>query len=270
MSISSYFDSIGMSGWIRAGLEVAYLTEYGREVNEQTAINFLYLFNPNTNKGFQIFGVSDERYKIAGGSQMLTDALTRKLSNNIVINYTLVQLISLSIGQGYKLSIRDANKTVSHIQANIVVMTLPFSILRNVKINVPFPAVKTKCIQELGYGSNSNLFMGYTTRVWRSFNNSGYIFTNGAVQNGCDGSDLQPGTAGCYTILQGGKLGLELSKNTPEYWQRSSSFRCSILPAYGQVHPMLISLIQRSACFGPRTRMLWAVMLAGQLARPRA
>jgi hypothetical protein len=33
---------------------------------------------------------------------------------------------------------------------------------------------------------------------------------------------------------------------------------------------MLISLIQRSACFGPRTRMLWAVMLAGQLARPRA
>ncbi len=149
-------------------------------------------------------------------------------------------------------------------------MTLPFSILRNVKINVPFPAVKTKCIQELGYGSNSNLFMGYTTRVWRSFNNSGYIFTNGAVQNGCDGSDLQPGTAGCYTMLQGGKLGLELSKNTPEYWQRSSSFRCSILPAYGQVHPMLISLIQRSACFGPRTRMLWAVMLAGQLARPRA
>ncbi len=94
MSISSNFDSIGMSGWIRAGLEVAYLTEYGREVNEQTAINFLYLFNPNTNKGFQIFGVSDERYKIAGGSQMLTDALTRKLSNNIVINYTLVQLIS--------------------------------------------------------------------------------------------------------------------------------------------------------------------------------
>jgi monoamine oxidase len=34
-SISQYFDSIGMSGWIREALEVAYLTEYGREVDDQ-------------------------------------------------------------------------------------------------------------------------------------------------------------------------------------------------------------------------------------------
>jgi monoamine oxidase len=32
LSIADYFDKLGMRGWIRALLEVAYLTEYGREV----------------------------------------------------------------------------------------------------------------------------------------------------------------------------------------------------------------------------------------------
>ena len=61
MSINAYLDSIGMQGFLRTGIEIDYLTEYGLEKEEQSAINFLYLFRANTAQGFQILGTSDER-----------------------------------------------------------------------------------------------------------------------------------------------------------------------------------------------------------------
>src|SRR6476660_3060930 len=62
LSITAYLDSIGMEGFLRKGIEIAYLTEYGLETIEQSSINFLYLFSANTGQGFEIFGSSDERY----------------------------------------------------------------------------------------------------------------------------------------------------------------------------------------------------------------
>jgi monoamine oxidase len=211
LSISEYFDKIDLSGWLREALEVAYLTEYGREVHDQSSINFLYLFSPDTSKGsFDIFGISDERYKISGGNQQITDALYQHVKENVFLERFLVK-IEENFSGSYNLYFNN-NGSTQVVKADMVVMALPFSTLRNVEIKVEMPNWKLNAIKQLGYGTNAKLFMGFNERVWRKYNYTGYLFTDGAVQNGWDHSELQDGTFGGYTAFQGGKAGLALGK----------------------------------------------------------
>jgi monoamine oxidase len=101
----------------------------------------------------------------------------------------------------------------------MVVLTLPFTKLKQVNLsNLSLPSWKTNAIQNLGYGTNSKLLLGFNQRVWRNYQQSGYVFTNGTpanpsvyLQSGWDNSSLQPGTIGGYTVYQGGIQGEALS-----------------------------------------------------------
>jgi monoamine oxidase len=213
MSIKAYLDAIGMQGFLRKGIEIAYLTEYGLETEEQSAINFLYLFSAATAQGFQIFGTSDERYKIAGGNQRVTDALYNQVKEQVKTGHQLVRIKEAV--QGYVLYFNTGGSTIS-IKADIVVCTLPFSVLREVDLQVPLPQWKQNAIQYLGYGTNSKLFLGFKKRVWRTYQHSAYMFSNAAIQTGWDNSQLQEGTAGGFTVYQGGLKGLQLGTGSPE------------------------------------------------------
>ena len=216
MSISGYFDSIGLpsSGFLRKGLETAYNTEYGREVNDQTAINFLFLFSINPrNNTYQIFGASDEQYKVNGGNQQITDALYNEVNSQVVMDCILTR-ITKNNNEVYTLYFN--NGTTS--KADIVVLTIPFTILKDVDLsNLSLPAWKVNAIQNLGYGTNAKLIMGFNSRVWRNYLQSGYVFTNGTPQNpshyiqtGWDSSQLQNSNNGSYTVFQGGHQGTGL------------------------------------------------------------
>jgi monoamine oxidase len=219
MSINDYFNLIGIptSSFLRKGLDVAYNTEYGREINEQTAINFLFLFsiNPGNNK-FQIFGASDERYKIDGGNQKIIDALYSDVQTQVQLNNSL-QKITKNSSDVYTLFFANGTS----IKADIVILTIPFSILKNIDLsNLALPSWKTNAIQNLGYGTNSKLIMGFTNRTWRSYGQSGYVFTSGNLQNpslylqtGWDSSQLQNSSNASFTVFQGGNLGNSLSLN---------------------------------------------------------
>ncbi len=76
ISISEYLRSRHVSGWLKKLLEVAYLTEYGLECDQQSSLNLLYLIATEINDSkFELFGESDERYKISGGNDQLAQAL---------------------------------------------------------------------------------------------------------------------------------------------------------------------------------------------------
>jgi monoamine oxidase len=239
MSIAAYFASLGMpaSSFLRKGLEVAYNTEYGREVNDQSAINFLFLFSVKPDKGtYQIFGASDERYKIEGGNQRITDALFNAVQNQVQLD-KLVTKIKLNSNNVYKLHFDDGSTAL----ADILVVTIPFSVLRNVDTNeLALPGWKKNAIQNLGYGTNAKLIMGFNSRVWRNYQHSGYIFTNGNqqqhsvyVQTGWDSSQLQPATNGSYTVFQGGSAGLALSlAQAPDFLQQLNTIWPGTATAY--------------------------------------
>ncbi|GAB3835940.1 NAD(P)/FAD-dependent oxidoreductase [Hymenobacter jeollabukensis] len=208
LSISQYFDSIGMGpGLIRTLLEVAYVTEYGLEVNEQTAINFLWLFSADTHKGtFDIFGISDERYKIQGGNQRLTDALAQQLSGQISLQHKLLRVAQNAAGQ-YVLTFQTSAARPVEVVADYAVLTLPFTVLRQVDLQLSLPAWKTNAIQQLGYGTNAKLFLGFNSRPWRTDGYTGYIFSDRPVQSGWDSGQLQPTTQSAYTVYLGGQEG---------------------------------------------------------------
>ena len=212
ISIKGYLDLIGMTGFIRKGIEVAYLTEYGLETDVQSSINFLFLFSANTANGFHIFGSSDERYKIEGGNQSLTTALYKQVQSSVHLQHTLVKLKQTA--NGYKLHFANSNNTTISVDADIVVAAIPFTLLRDVTLDVDLPSWKTNAINNLGYGTNSKLLIGFNKRVWRNYMHSGYVFTNDVTQTAWDNSWLQPGTAGGYTIYQGGNKGLALGAGT--------------------------------------------------------
>jgi monoamine oxidase len=55
MSLAEWLDRAGAHDWFRDLLEVGYTTEYGLEVEDQSALNLLLWIDPNPNP-FQIYG----------------------------------------------------------------------------------------------------------------------------------------------------------------------------------------------------------------------
>lgn len=214
LSITDYLDSIGMTGFIREGIEVAYLTEYGLENNLQSSINFLYLFSAKTSQGLQIFGSSDERYKIEGGNQTLTNALYEQVKKNVVLEHKLISITENVIG--YSLQFEKGNGSKTTIKADIVVCTIPFSVLREVTLNVKLPKWKTNAIQNLGYGTNSKLLLGFKEKVWRKYQYAGYMFSDQQIQTGWDNMTGQNTSKGGFTVYQGGDKGVALGDGTAD------------------------------------------------------
>jgi monoamine oxidase len=213
MSITSYLNSIGMTGFIRKGIETAYVTEYGLEADVQSSINFLFLFSANTANGFDIFGTSDERYKIEGGNQSLPNAMYEQVKDRVFLEHQLVRIKQLATG--YALYFKNGN-TTSMVNADIIVSTIPFSVLRDVELAVDLPTWKLNAIRNLNYGNNSKLLLGFNSRVWRKYQYSGYVFTDKEIQTGWDNSWAQSGNNGGFTVYGGGNAGVALGTGTAE------------------------------------------------------
>lgn len=210
MNLEEYFDSINLHGWLRELLLIAYLGEYGLNTWECNAINFLFLFGVSPQGDVALYGSSDERFKISGGNQKIVDALASELKDNINTEHKLVKLQKK--GTVYELFFENVSQPV---QADIVLLTLPFTILRNVELNVELPKVKRDGINNLGYGNNSKLFLGFNGRPWRTkFNCVGMSYSDNGTQNTWDNSQLQSGDDGGLTVFLGGDNAIALQSGS--------------------------------------------------------
>ena len=215
ISITEYLSKKGLSGWIFDLLVNAFTSEYGLDSNEQSSLNLIYMLNPETENGFKIFGESDERYKIKGGNSRLTEKMYEQLKHSIKLEY---KLNSVSENNGkYTLAFENGETN----EYEFVLLAIPFSVLRNITLNVSLPENKIKAIKELGYGSSSKIIFGVNERSWREKGLSGYLFSN-QIQNGWDSTIGQSNNegAGSYTVFLGGREGKEASlEKLPKYTQ---------------------------------------------------
>jgi monoamine oxidase len=98
------------------------------------------------------------------------------------------------------------------------VLAIPFTMLRQVKIDVELPPVKQKAIQELGYGTNAKLMVGFSDRVWRGEPRSnGSVLTDLPFQLTWEATRMQPGTPGVLVDFTGGRHGVEIGEGTPAH-----------------------------------------------------
>ncbi|MDP2343804.1 MAG: NAD(P)/FAD-dependent oxidoreductase [Deltaproteobacteria bacterium] len=208
MNLVDYFAAIGASGWFAKLLDVAFTTEFGLDLGEQSALNFLNIY-----KDGSMWGDSDERFKIRGGNQRVTDGLAALLPAQLELEHKLLALHPS--GSGYRLSFENGG-TTKDVDADVVLLTLPFSCLREVEITVPLPEVKKRSIAELGYGTNAKLMAGVQERTWRARGFSGGVLSDERFQLAWDSSRLQPGQKGALSMFTGGKAGVVVGEGTAE------------------------------------------------------
>ncbi len=209
LSISQYLTAKGIKGWLLALLEVAFTTEYGLDAQEQSALNFLNLFDCDiAQESGDLFGESDERFKVVGGNQRIVDELAQRIPD-INLSYE-VEKISTA-GPGFRVLFRNGDD----IYFDYLICTIPFSRLRHITLDIPrLPPVKRQAITELGYGTNAKFFLGFNKRLWRDLGFSGEVFADNGIQLAWDNSRLQPGQGGGLTVFTGGSASAAMLKNT--------------------------------------------------------
>jgi monoamine oxidase len=212
-TVAEWLDRAGVTGWMRELLDVAYTTEYGLETDRQSALNFLLMIDPEP-EPFRVFGDSDERFHVRGGNDRIPHALAAGLSDAIETGSVLEAVRARGDG-GFVASFRRGGSSFE-VGAQHLVLAIPFTLLREVRLDVPLPEPKRRAIRELGYGTNAKLMVGFSERVWRTRHGSnGSVLTDLPFQLTWETSRLQPGRAGILTNFTGGEHGVEIGRGTP-------------------------------------------------------
>jgi monoamine oxidase len=238
ISLAEYLQRIGATGWMRDLIDVAYVAEYGLDASELSCINLISLIDTNMKEGFQIFGDSDERYRIQGGNNRITDELARRIGAIVELEHRMVSM--RRHGEAFRVTFTTPSKTTT-VNADWVVLTLPFTLLREVDMGDVLPPAKVNAVRNLGYGTNAKLVLGVETRLWREQGFSGECYSDEAFQTGWDSSRQQAGSFGAYTFFFGGKPGVEIGAGTADE-------RAQLLtPAIDQVFPGLAARRTKSS-----------------------
>lgn len=214
MSIADWLDRAGCTGWFRRLLDVGYVTEFGLETAEQSAWNLLTLIDYETPDPFALFGESDERFHIRGGNDQVPKRLAAALGERVETGIRL-EAIGQAADGSYRCSVRrDAASET--IDADRVVLAIPFTLLRQVKLDLELPPAKRKAIAELRYGTNAKLMVAFSERVWRTAGGSnGSVLTDLPFQLAWESTRLQAGETGILVCFTGGRRGVEMGEKTP-------------------------------------------------------
>ena len=148
-----------------------------------------------------------------GGNQRVVDELAKRVQPQIQMLHRLEAIKSK--GRGFTLTFQTGGRAVDE-DADIVIMTIPFSMLREVKIDVELPPVKRKAIAELGYGANAKVMVGFKSRPWEKRGYAGNIYSDEAFQLAWANSYLQAGPEGGLTLYSGGKAAHEAGQGPAE------------------------------------------------------
>ena len=199
---------------IRRILELAYTGEYGLQPDEQSIFNVLYLIDYETADPFHIFGDSDERFHIHEGNDAIPTALAAALDDRIELDRALTRVAARDDGDF------DLDFGATRVRARHVVFALPFTKLREVDLaDAGLTADKQQMIDELGYGTNAKLMLGFSSRPWTEAPStaSGSSFTDvGTLQSTWDSTRGQAGTRGILTNFVGGDRGVAMGDGAAE------------------------------------------------------
>jgi monoamine oxidase len=146
--------------YIRTLIENTIRTEYGVEPEQSSTLQLLYNL-PSVEKEEVEILASDETYMVKGGNGKIIDSLAKELTGQIQTNKRL-----LAISQSndrYQLNFQDR----STVNADYVIIAIPFTTLRQINIKVQLPPSLTKFIQEANLGRNDKVFAGFNNRIWR-------------------------------------------------------------------------------------------------------
>lgn len=214
LSLAEYLARAPIHPVIEQLIRVAYVTEYGLDAEQQSCLNMLFLIGAEAGK-WSTYGVSDERYHVVGGNDQIPRRLAERLDGKVITGAALESLRSLSDGR-YRVSWRSELTSTERIYDRIV-LTLPFTVLRQIEMQVDLPPAKKAAIAELGYGTCTKLAIPFQERIWRTrYGSTISVYTDLDFQNTWESARYSAGPAGWLTDLRGGIAGEQLGSGNPQ------------------------------------------------------
>jgi monoamine oxidase len=147
---------------------------------------------------FTPFGVfSDERYHVVDGNERIAEGLTQSLRRPVNLGRALVA-VRRTAGGAIELSF-ETGAPVTH---DIVVLAIPFSVLRQVALhpNLSIPIAQQMAIDTLGYGTNAKLLVGFDGRPWSTQSSSGTAYLGSHASSTDMGDQSRAGVGGAKRI----------------------------------------------------------------------
>lgn len=212
----------GLDSQLGRLIKEAYRNEYGREIEELSAVNLVVQLGTQRHyhpeRQMNVLGYSDQRYILAKGSQSLPEAIAAWLpAGSIAMQHRLTALRLMKNGT-YELTF-SANGGAEKVYAERVVLAVPFIVLRGIDYSqAGFSGAKKNAIDNLGYGYHTKLHLQFDKRAWMRPNppwpepTTGQIWTTLPVQSALDFSLGQPGADGLIEVFTGAA---EAMANTP-------------------------------------------------------
>ncbi|GAC1657489.1 MAG: hypothetical protein NVS9B12_09580 [Vulcanimicrobiaceae bacterium] len=221
MSAAQWIDAYvpgGRSSQLGALIKDAYSNEYGIEIEALSALNIVYQLGAQStyraNGELNVLGYSDQRFTSATGNQSIPIAIAKSLPDGSVqFNHRLLA-ISKRSGGGYDLKFSAGEGALATVQADRVILAIPFIALRAVDYSsAGFVARKKNAIDKLGYGYHTKVHMQFTRRAWNSPGPwphpvTGQIWTDAGFQCSTDFSLGQNGKSGILEQFTGPPAGM--------------------------------------------------------------
>ncbi|WP_084429930.1 flavin monoamine oxidase family protein [Kibdelosporangium aridum] len=243
MSVAEWIATRVPDGWLARFLEEAYVVEYGRQADEQTAVNLVYMMidqsdleNPN------VWGASDERYHITGGNQRLPEAIAAALPKGTIEHGWRLEAIKRNTDGSQTLTF-EGGKTVT---ADHTILAVPLGVLKHIDYRrAGFDARMKRAISELHMGYCTKLNMQFRERdwlgrgVWPGISN-GASFTDLGYQQIWDATAGQAGTKGIAVQYGGGDGALRFRPSRPFLDSGNAYVRAAVrqnLDQFGKVIP---------------------------------
>jgi len=183
ISLLAYLEGANGSGVVagpnaKAAIAEAYVAEYGLEPDEQSCLNFLLFIHADRRSKFTPFGVSDERYHLLDGNDVITTRLAQSLPRVIEHGMRLTRVRKTSSG-AIELSFETPGGAVTRTH-DAAVIAIPFTTLRDVDLdtNLNLPMAQRAAIANLGYGMNAKMMVGFTSRPWLADGSNGGAYAD--------------------------------------------------------------------------------------------
>lgn len=169
MSLGDYLGLHGAGPLLRGVIRSAYLAEYGADIDSLSSITFLRFAHGDKRSQSAPFGVhSGSVMRVVEGNDRIATGLADRLPVPVAHEHRLVSVRKLSSGL-LRLSFDVGGRAVQS-DHHAVVLTLPFSVLRDVDLHpsLELPDWKLQAIATASMGDHSKLLVGFNQPVWQS------------------------------------------------------------------------------------------------------
>ncbi|MEW6129550.1 MAG: NAD(P)/FAD-dependent oxidoreductase [Acidobacteriota bacterium] len=200
-------------------------------------------------------------YEIIDGMDLLPSALKKKVKKQFR-KAAIVERLEQT-ATGVTVYYTQGGESLS-INADRVICTIPFPVLKNIPVTPAFSAEKQQVINELKLTPVTRTYLQFRRRIWEESKLSGYGITDLNVQNTYSPTITQPGARGILASYAGGQRALDLSAMSET--DRQSEVQRQMSGMFGVTKKQLDMGISQIWHEDPWTRGGFAYFEPGQMA----